>query len=76
VPQQTFPATGAAQQVPPHVRVLQVDWQTPPEQLWSAAQTLPQLPQFTGSIRVSTHFPLHSVSPVAHESRQTPAEQV
>jgi hypothetical protein len=76
VPQQVFPSRGAWQQVPPQVSVVQEAWQVPLTQLWSDPQTLPQLPQLTGSIRVSTHFPLQAVRPVGHESWQIPAEQV
>ncbi len=75
LPQQEFPATGASQQVPPHVSVVQVAWQVPPEQVCPGAQARPQVPQFAGSVRGSTHLESQRVSPAAQACRQVPAEQ-
>ncbi len=69
--QQEFPVTGASQQAPPQVSVVQVAWQAPPTQL-PDGHTVPQAPQWDGSFRRSTHTPPQLVNPVAQVSWHWP----
>jgi hypothetical protein len=57
------------------------DWHVPTWQSWPEAQTLPQAPQFCGSLVVFTHVTygdeveLHAVYPVLQETPHFPLEQ-
>ncbi len=64
-------APGAVQSVRPLVPQLE---HVPPPHVPSAPQLLRQVPQFVGSVRVSTHWPPHAVSPAGQ--LQTPATHV
>ena len=47
----------------------------PPTHFWPPAHTLPQVPQLSSLVSVSTQALLQSVRPVWHEAAQLPAEQ-
>jgi hypothetical protein len=52
-----------------------IERQTFITQLWSAAQTLPHVPQLRGSLPTSTHEPEQFVWPGGHMSTHRPFEQ-
>ena len=53
----------------------QVVVQAPLTQVWPVVQAFPQLPQFFGSVEVSTHLPEHEVCVPLQVLWHVPAEQ-
>jgi hypothetical protein len=49
--------------------------QAPRLHVWVAAQAMPQVPQFAGSLRTSAQACAHAVSPGAQAAAQTPTLQ-
>ena len=76
VPQQVFPTSGAWQQVPPQMSVVQAAWHVPPEQACPAEQLVAQEPQCAGSAWRFTQVVPQRVKPAAQVGWQVPDVQV